>query len=106
MRQDPTTTNLADFRSRERRLLIELLTAWEEQGLPDDFYEEEVVPMFNRNSGNVFLTNSEFQVAMMNGDKLESFYSCPNCGHEGFKEDCELNDDGCNECCPQEKEVK
>jgi hypothetical protein len=23
----------------------------------------------------------------MNGDKLETWHSCPYCGHEGFKED-------------------
>jgi hypothetical protein len=75
-----------------------LLTARNKQGLPDDFYNNEVTPMMNMISGNVFLTNSDYQVAMMNGDKLESWYSCPNCGHEGFAEDCQLNDRGCNEC--------
>lgn len=98
MKQDIITTNLADFGSRERWLLVELLTAWDKQGLPDGFYDEEVHPMMNRNSGHVFLTNSEYQVAMMNGDKLEIWLNCPNCGHEGFEEDCQLNDDGCNEC--------
>jgi hypothetical protein len=102
MRQDPTTTtNLSDFGSRERWILVELLTAWDKQGLPDDFEEDEVTVMMNRNSGNVFLTNSEFQIAMMNGNNLEIFYTCSNCGHEGFKEDCQLNNDGCNECCPE-----
>lgn len=97
--QDITTTNLADFEARERGLLIDLLQAWQDQGLPDDFYEDEVVPMFNRNSGFVFLTNSEFHIAAMNGDKLESWYSCPHCSHEGFAEDCEIDDDGhCNNC--------
>ena len=38
-------------------------------------------------SGYVFLVNSEFQVAMMNGDKLESFYTTPYEGHEGFKDE-------------------
>lgn len=97
-----TTTNLADFGSREREMLIELLIAWRDQGLPEDFYMDEVIPMFNRNSGSVFLTNSEYQVAMMNGDKLEMWHYCPNCGHEGFEEDCQLNDEGCNECQEQE----
>ena len=96
--QEATTTNLADFGSRERGLLVDLLTAWKKQGLPHDFYEEEVIPMFNRNSGNVFLTNSEFQVCMMNGDKLECWYTCFNCGQEGFIEDCKINDCGCNQC--------
>ena len=67
-----TTTNLSDFGYRELEMLEELLKAMREQGLPDDFYDEEVHPMMNQNSGNVFLTNSEYKVAMMNGDKLGS----------------------------------
>lgn len=94
-----TTTDLSNFGYREIKLVTELLNAWVEQGLPDDFYGDGVHPMFNTYSGNVFLTNSEFQVAMMNGNKLESFYSCPECGHEGFKEEMEHNLDvpGCVE---------
>lgn len=65
-------------------MLEELLKAMREQGLPDDFYDDEVHPMMNRYSGNVFLTNSEYQVAMMNGDKLESWYFLSYHGNEGF----------------------
>ena len=97
-----TTTDLAEFGSRERNLLIELLIAWREQGLPEYFFGEDVKPMFNKNSGYVFLTNNEYEVAMMNGDKLEQWFNCFNCGHEGFKEDCCLNDDGCNICKEEE----
>ena len=79
-----TTTNLSDFGYRELTMLEELLKAMREQGLPSDFYDEEVHPMMNQNSGNVFLTNSEHQVAMMNGDKLESFYWLSYHGNEGF----------------------
>jgi hypothetical protein len=105
-RQDPTTTDLADFGSRERGLLVALLQAWKKQGLPEDFEGNEVVPMMNRNSGNVFLTNSEYQVAMMNGDTLESWYYCGKCGHEGFLDDCQLDVEhrGCNECKPREQD--
>lgn len=70
-----------------------MLSAWNDQGLPKGFYNEEVKPMFNRNSGYVFLVNSEYQTAMMNGDKLEIWHNCPNCGHEGFSEDCQLDVD-------------
>lgn len=94
-----TTTDLSEFNSGNRLDLIELLRAWDRQGLPEDFYDDEVRPMLNKNSGYVFLTNSDYQVAMMNGDKLESWYTCSNCGHEGFEEDCSLEEDGCNECC-------
>lgn len=79
-----TITDLSDFGYRELTMLEELLKAMREQGLPDDFYDDEVVPMFNRISGNVFLTNSDYQVAMLNGDNLESWYFLSYHGNEGF----------------------
>lgn len=88
-----TTTNLAEFGWREREMAAELLTASCKHGFPEDFEDDEVVIMMNKESGNVFFTNAECQVAMMNGDKLESFYSCSNCGWEGFKEEMAHNKD-------------
>lgn len=85
--EEITTTDMSKMGSRERGMMRELLNAWDSQGLPEDFYDDEVVVMFNTHSGNVFLTNSDYQAAMMNGDKLETWYNCPYCGHEGFKED-------------------
>lgn len=79
-----TTTNLAEFGFREIKMLRDILDAWVKDGLPRDFDQDEVQPMLNTNSGKVFLTNAEFQAAMMNGDKLESFYSSPYEGKEGF----------------------
>lgn len=84
---DVTTTDLSRFGWRERKMAEELLRASREQGFPEDFDDDETTIMFNTHSGNVFFTNADYHVAMMNGDKLESFYSCPICGHEGFAED-------------------
>ncbi len=81
---DITTTDLSQFGYIELVETRKLLQAWEEQGLPEDFEYDEVTIMFNKMSGNVFLTNAEYQVAMLNGDTLESFYSCLQCGNEGF----------------------
>ncbi len=81
------TENLADFGTRERRMLVELLTAWDKQGLPIDFDNDGVKAMFNKNSGYVFLTNDFLDAAVMNGDKLESFYNSPYAGREGFFSD-------------------
>jgi hypothetical protein len=81
------TSDLTKFGTRERDLLITLLTAWHAQGLPEDFDNSEVNFMMDTNSGDVFLINSERQVAMMNADKLESFYRSPNDGLGGFFED-------------------
>ena len=96
--QSIVTTNLADFGSRERGMLIDLLTAWENQGLPDEFYEDEVIPMFNNHSGFVFLTNEDNHIAMMNGDKLEMFVCCGHCGKEDFETQMKLFDGYCEEC--------
>jgi hypothetical protein len=87
MSQETVTTDLADFGSRERGLLIELLQAWQSGGLPSGFSDDNVRAAMNKNSGFVFLTNDDYAVAMMNGDKLESFYSTPYEGHEGFLSD-------------------
>ena len=91
MQSEVVTTDLSLFGFRERAELAILLNAWNIQGLPDGFYNDEVVPMFNRNSGNVFLTNSEYEVAMMNGNDLESFYVLPYSGIEGFYEDLKID---------------
>lgn len=38
--QNITTTNLADFGIREISLLIDLLVAWRNKGLPEDFCDD------------------------------------------------------------------
>lgn len=55
---------------------------------------------FNLNSGYVFLTDDEFNVAMMNGDKLEIFHTCFNCGNEGFAEDFKSGEESETLRCP------
>ena len=87
MSNNITTTDLSDFGYRELDMLQELLKAMVEQGLPKDFNDDEVVPMMNMNSGNVFLTNLDYQVAMMNGEDLEMFHVLPCTGIEGFTDD-------------------
>jgi len=96
-----TTTDFSEFGWRERKMAAELLTASCDHGFPEDFEDNEVTIMMNKNSGNVFFTNSEFQVCMMNGDTLESFYTTPYDGKEGFadelKEDYEQDCENWNE---------
>lgn len=80
------TENLADIMAchTERLEVQEIITAWNEKGLPTDFYDEGVKFAFNKNSGCVFLVNDDYQCCMMNGDKLDIWYSSPYSGHEGF----------------------
>jgi len=102
---ETTTTDFSKFGARERHMAEELLRASRLQGFPEDFYDDGITIMMNMNSGNVFFTNSDYQAAMMNGDNLESFYSCPICGHEGFLEDMEHGEDD-DECQEYLKEIK
>jgi hypothetical protein len=97
IKMESTTTDFSKFGYREREMAEQLLKASREQGFPEDFEDNETTIMFNLNSGNVFFTNSDYQVSMLTDDgKLESFYSCPECGHEGFKE--EMKHEGNKEC--------
>ena len=84
---DAYTENLADFGYREFDLAADLFVAYKNGGFPDDFDDYGVKLAFNRNSGYVFFTNSNYQVCMNVDGKLESFYNTPYSGYEGFYED-------------------
>lgn len=86
-----TTTDLRDFGFRELKMAAKLLAAYCEN--PPAYLGGGVHLMMNMNSGYVFLTDEDFNVAMMNGDTLEQFHSCPECGAEGFAED--MPDNAC-----------
>lgn len=81
------TANLTYFGYRERKEAERLLSEWNNTGLPEDFYDDEVQIFMNRNSGYVFLSNSDYQVAMMNGDDLEIYYTDFETEEEGFKDE-------------------
>lgn len=97
------TSDLSKFGACERKMAEELLRSWRTQGLPENFFDEDVTIAMNTNSGCVFLTNSEYQSAMMNGDKLEIWHNCPQCDHEGFIEDMFHGEDNknCQQYCDE-----
>jgi len=88
------TEDWSEFGHREIEMAKELLSHIKEI----DTYGKVKI-MFNRNSGCVFLTDENYRCWMMNGDKIEEWFNCPYCGHEGFKEDMqhEPEDKECSE---------
>ena len=84
---DPTTTDLRDFGYRELRMAGELLTAYKTTADRSERLGDGVHVVFNRTSGNVFLCDEDYNVAMMNGHVLEDWHDCGYCGAEGFAED-------------------
>ena len=85
--QKTYTENLADFGYREQDIAKDIFIAWKKHGLPSDFWNEGVKIAMNMNSGYVFLTNEDYQVAMLEGDQLVSFYNSPYAGIEGTFEE-------------------
>ncbi|MEM3858695.1 MAG: hypothetical protein QW478_04735 [Candidatus Micrarchaeaceae archaeon] len=85
--EDEITTDLEKFGYRELEEAVRLLTAFREQRQRTYFMGNGIKLYFNKLSGNVFLADEDSNVAMMNGDKLEQWFICPECGYEGFKED-------------------
>ncbi len=63
-------------------MVRDLRNAWADHGLPDGFYDSGVVPMFNTVSGDVFLTNDDYQTAICLDGRLEMWYVLPY-GGEG-----------------------
>jgi hypothetical protein len=93
MTQKTYTEDLGDFGYIELDVAADLLKAWSRHGLPKDFKDSGVKIAMNLNSGYVFLTNDEYQVAMRAIDQksgeiyLYSYYSSPYEGREGSLED-------------------
>jgi len=96
------TENLSDFGYRELKEAGKLLIAIS-NGLPEDFDDDGIKVGFNMNSGYVFLTNSDYQVAMYDdeSESLYSFYSTPYEGLEGSYEDLLLDIDNMH---PEDRE--
>jgi hypothetical protein len=87
------TQDLSKFGIRELKIARDLLSAYLEN---PDILGNGVAIEFNPNSGCVFLVDEDYDVAMMNGEKLENWLDCPNCGNEGFYNDIK---DNSNPCC-------
>tara|TARA_R110000824_G_scaffold396201_1_gene597525 strand:- start:958 stop:1323 length:366 start_codon:yes stop_codon:yes gene_type:complete len=71
--------------------VTEMLTAYQQENTTTAFkalwYDEETIPTLNQESGYCFLTNSEYQVSMMNEGVLSMFINCGECGREEFEQE-------------------
>ena len=82
MENNATTKDWSKFGNIEIEEAKELLSHIKEI---DAYGKIEVY--FNTHSGCVFLCDEDYKVWMMNDGKIEEWFSCPYCGHEGFLED-------------------
>jgi hypothetical protein len=93
------TRDLMDFGYVELKEAGLLLSTLKTENDKTKFLGKNVTIEFNPNSGNVFLVDEDFNVAMMNDDKLEDWFFCHYCGHEGFLENMEHEpkNEGCTD---------
>ena len=94
-KNDIITTDLSRFGMRELKMAARLLAAYCDS--PPGFLGDGLTVMLNMHSGYVFLTDEDFNVGMMNGNSLEQFHSCPECGAEGFAQELRAS----NPCCEE-----
>jgi hypothetical protein len=94
-----TTTDLAKYGHRELDLASNLLGIFKTEKDRTKFFSHDGVRVFfNLYSTEVFLTNSEYDVAMVNEEGfLTDYMTCPECGYEGFEED--FKTDLVSKCC-------
>ena len=90
--EETITSDLSQFGGREIEEQRQILKAYYNgnvsQMFKDYFYDEKVEVVFNKMSGYVFLTDSEFNSAMnVSQDDQEPFLelhlNCSECGYEG-----------------------
>ena len=103
-RNDENPTNdLRQFGYTELQEAARLLTALTDSC--PDWLGDSIQLWFNNNSGCVFSSDEDYNVGMMNGNTIEQWHNCPECGHEGFKEDLPHNEDNA-ECQAWLKDVQ
>ena len=102
------TTDLSKYGYTELIEAAELLKAYSERNAK--FLGDGLTLNFNMNSGYVFLSDEDYNVGLLTDDgKLEQFFSCSNCGFEGFKEDfidIKQHETESDDCLEQIEEVK
>ncbi len=91
------TRDLSQFGMRELAIAGDLLREYSNGTC--DFLTDGVVVEFNPNSGVVFLLDADYNVGVLEDEKLVQFFSCGVCGEEGTEQDLEEAD-------PKHKEHK
>ena len=80
-------TDLEKFGARELSMATKLLNAIS-NGYPEDFDASGVKIAFNPYSGDVFLTNDDYQACIEVNGELFSYYFTPYSGIEGTFDEC------------------
>jgi hypothetical protein len=93
------TNDLSEFGFRELKQAGELLSALKTDKDRTKFLGDGVQVFFNRSSGYVFLSDEDYNTAIINSEGiLEDFINCPECGAEDLASDFKQLT---SECCQE-----
>lgn len=102
------TADLSKFGWTELREASRLLSALIDSHMEGCGLVDGITINMNTSSGYVFLSDEEYNVAMINDEtgKLEKFWNCPQCGNEGFLSDFpfDRHNGFCSEQCEKEND--
>lgn len=104
---DTVTNDLTRFGMQELDEAADLLKAYANNGC--DFLGDGVQVWFNTMSGYVFLSDEDYNVGLLEDEKIARHYSCPECGNEGTQKTGAENGwdfEGCNGYCSKVCEDK
>lgn len=95
------TNKLEEFGFKQLKEAAELLTAYVE--VDKNILSEGIKLEFNPDSGIVFLTDDDYNVAILEDGDLVNFYWCSECGYEGTQSTYEFDKENGNtqECCKE-----
>tara|TARA_R100000008_G_C3527175_1_gene137213 strand:- start:21 stop:368 length:348 start_codon:yes stop_codon:yes gene_type:complete len=99
--RNPIRTSLKDFGVRELQEAGDILqTLYTEKDLTRQFGVPNEI-CFNWESGMVFITDEDYNVAALCDNKLEDWIICDDCGHENYESQFKLEtifDDNIHKC--------
>jgi hypothetical protein len=96
------TKDLLHFGSEEKKTAGELLSVLGTENDKTHFLGDDVQLFLNDESGCVFLSDSDYNTAMLDDDgDLRDWHNCPVCGSEGFLEDLHDGEPASDEECQE-----
>ena len=95
--QQYSEIDLSNFGYLEISQIAEVLQAYASGNVKDEI-EPPIKVGYNGGSVLAFIIDADNRTYMINDDKLEEWYTCGNCGKEGFLEEFKIYETNCKDC--------
>lgn len=90
--------DLSKFTFHELDEVITLLTVLRDQGVPYNCSKKNVQIVMDAETRQIFLSNDNADLMMINEGNLQKYFTCPVCQHQGFMDSLPMHNPG-NDFC-------